>query len=61
MKADNFAEILLENVNIDGVFGNTLVKSWSKAGEIICKNLHCNNFNGDLRDDTDEKYECEAI
>ena len=34
MKADNFAEILLENVNIDGIFGNTLIKSWSRDGEI---------------------------
>lgn len=61
IKADNFAEILLENVNIDGFFGNTLIKSWSKKGEIVCKNLHCNNFSGAIRTNVDEKYECETI
>lgn len=61
IKADHFAEILLENVNIDGFFGNTLIKSWSKKGGIVCKNLHCNNFSGAIRTNVDEKYKCETI
>lgn len=61
MKADNFDEIILDNVNIKGVTGKTLIKSWSKDGEVICRNLHCDNFNGEIRVNTDEKYECEGV
>lgn len=55
IKAKNFEKIVLDNVKVSGLGGDTLIKSWGNGGEVVVNQLDSAGFDGDLIHDTDEE------
>ena len=56
IKTANFEKIVLDNVKVKGIHGGILIKSWSINGEVIINKLDCDDFNGTLRQNTNEEF-----
>lgn len=61
MKAANFGNIVLENVQIDNYSGDSFIKTWSEGGNIKINNLKANIREEEIRTMATESFECNPI
>ena len=61
IRAAWFEKISFDNVTINNVTDDVLIRTWSEKGEIICNNFVYNQKNAKLCENADEDFKCDAI
>ena len=57
----NHGQVLLRDVTIKHCRNDVLIKKWSDGGEIVCDNLNCIDFKGEIEKLTEEEFNCKWI
>ena len=57
----NHGQVLLKDVTIKHCRNDVLIKKWSDGGEIVCDNLNCIDFKGEIEKLTEEEFNCKWI
>lgn len=61
MHTANFTEIKFDNVNVNNVQADTLIKTWTDGGKVITERLTCDKKDVKLIEKATEKFECTPI
>ena len=61
IRAAWFEKVSFDNVTINNITDDVLIRTWSEKGEIICNNFVYNQKNAKLCENADEEFKCDAI